>query len=93
MALALFQGAQERATDNVHTPIYVVIEQAAFKVFFTGSANELFDQKMYKLAKYQNIKQDLVRHLIKTSTFTVLTTPFVKQKAVRTVPSEKKFRQ
>lgn len=64
VVLALFQNAQERVMENVHAPIFEVMKQAAVKVFFTIGIEEFLYWKMYKLAEFQNSKQDLVRTLL-----------------------------
>lgn len=79
--LPLLQEAQEQAMDNFYLPIYEVIEQAAPKVFFTSGANELLNENTYELAESQYFKTDLVRHLMKPSTYRVRAACFVKRLA------------
>lgn len=49
--LALFEEAHELAKENVCKPIFEVMEQVAVKDFFTAEADELLEDKMYRLAE------------------------------------------
>lgn len=51
--LALFEKALDRGSENCCTAVKVM-RQAAIKTFFTREADELADDKIYKLAKSQN---------------------------------------
>lgn len=44
LVLPLFREAPERVMDDVHTPFYEVMEQAAVKAFFIQWSDELFDK-------------------------------------------------
>lgn len=78
MALYLFEEAHEQVKKNIHTTLFGVIEQTAVKTFFNEGANELLDEKMYKLADFQDVTQRLVRHLRKPSTITAPVTTLCK---------------
>lgn len=69
------------------------MEQVNTKDFFTGRADDLPKDKVYKLAKCQDFARGLGRHLIKLSTLTVPVPRFVKQNAENGVSSETRFRQ
>lgn len=79
--------------DNIHTLFYEVVKRGVVKVLSTEGANGLLDQNMQKLTKLQEIKQDLVRHLIKSSALTVPRACLIDQQAERAVASVSKFRQ
>lgn len=64
--IALFQEAHDCAMNNVHTPTYEVTEQAAVKPIFTGGADKLLGEKMYRLTESQEFTQGLVHLLIKS---------------------------
>lgn len=81
VVLDLFQEALERTMGNTQSSTYRVMQQAAVKAFFSGGADELLHQKMYKIAKSYGIKRVLVRHRTILSTFTLPVPHFVKQKA------------
>lgn len=49
---------------NSYISIYEVVEQTAVKVCCTGRADEILDDKLYKLTDRQDIKQGLLRHLM-----------------------------
>lgn len=78
--------------DKVHTTINEVFKHAAVKAFFTGDAYYLEDQKKDKLSEDQDSKQDHVRHLIRSSTFTLPIALFVRQQAERAVASQAECR-
>lgn len=86
--LLLFQQAQERAIDNVYTRICKVLAQEGVNAFLTEGAEELFDEKMYRLAEIQDYKQDFFRHLINSSTITVLAVGFVQKQTEKSVASQ-----
>lgn len=67
------------------------MEQATVKAFFTGEADKLLDDNMYKLAESQYFAKGLARHLKKLSAFTVPIALFVKQQAEKVVASEANF--
>lgn len=46
--------------------------QEVVKDFLTGGSNALLDENMYRLAEAEHFVQDVARHLINLSTFTVL---------------------
>lgn len=68
------------------------MEHAAVKDFFNGGTDELLDEQMYKAAEFKDFQQDLVRHLIKSTTFTVPVACFVRQNVEGTIVSKAKFR-
>lgn len=76
---------------NIHTPIYKPMEKAAVIVFFIRAADELLDEKTYKLHESLDFEQDLFCHIIKPSTFTVPLTRFANQRARTAVAGEAKF--
>lgn len=81
VVLAFFKEAHERAKGNVCTSVFEVMGQTAVKTVFTGGAEELLDDQMYKLSESQDFTCSLVLHLKKSSTFTVSVVRFVKQQA------------
>lgn len=52
---------------------------ATVKDFFTGGADEFRNDKMLIVGVSQDFTQSLIRHLIKSFTFTLLVARFVKQ--------------
>lgn len=58
-----------------------LMEQAAINALFTREADELLGNKMYYFPESQDFTKDLVRHLVKSSTFAVPISRFVKQQA------------
>lgn len=46
----LFKEAHRKSKRNVHTPVFNIMGQAAMKAFFTREADELHNDKIYKLA-------------------------------------------
>lgn len=60
-----FEEPHERAKRFVYTPVFEVIKQAAAKAFFTGGADWLLDDKIYKPTESHDFTQGLVCHLIK----------------------------
>lgn len=93
VVVTLFQEARKHAMYSVHIPIYKVTEQAAATAFLTRGADKILDEKMYKLAKSQAFTQDLIRHFIKPSNFTVPANRFAQQQDKKVVASKAKFRQ
>lgn len=93
MVLDLFEEAHEQAKTNVYTPAFEVIEQAYLKTFLFGDADDLLDEKMYRLAESKSFIQGLVHHLIQLSTSTVPVARFLGQQAKKAVASEARFRQ
>lgn len=79
MVLGLFKDAHEQAERNIYTPAFEVTVEAAAKSLFTERAEELLDDKVYKLVESRDFTQCLVHHLMKSSTFTVLVSRFAKQ--------------
>lgn len=57
------------------------MEQTFVKAFGTGGADELLDGKLCKISECQDFKQDLIGHLIKSSSFIVPVNRFVKQQS------------
>lgn len=51
MVILLFREAQRRILSDGHTHIFVVMEYTVVKYVFTRDADEIFDDKMYKLAE------------------------------------------
>lgn len=91
--LALLREAQERIIDSVSTSIYRVMEQGTLKFFSTENADELVTEKIRKRVESQDITKELVRHLIKSSTFTIQIVYFAEQQAKKAVYSKVKCRQ
>lgn len=63
------------------------------KAFFTRGADELLDDKMWKLTESKEFTQGLSRYQIISSTFEELVTQFVEQQADKAVASETIFKQ
>lgn len=61
----LFEESHEQAKRNICTFVIVVKEQASVKAFFTGGADKIVTDKMYRLAEFQDVTQNIVPHLIK----------------------------
>lgn len=61
----LSQKLQERALDNVYTPIHGVMEQAAGKALLNQGADELLEEENYKLAESQHFEEDPFRSATK----------------------------
>lgn len=81
VVLPLFEEAHGHAKGNVFTPVVEAIQQAVVKAFFNKRADELRNDKMYKLAESHDTTQGLVRHLINLSAFTVSVARVVIQQA------------
>lgn len=69
------------------------MELVAVKAFFTRGADELFGDKLYKLAKSRDFKQSLVHYLIKSSTLAAPVILLVKQQNKKAIADEAKIRQ
>lgn len=93
VVLALFEEADDRTKRNDYTHIISVILKTTVKAFFNGGAVELLQDKLYSLAEFQDSTQDIVRHLIKSLTFSMPVTHFVKQQAERAAAYKANFRQ
>lgn len=63
------------------------------KAIFIGGADRLLVQKTYKLFQSQDFTKGLVRHLIKSLTFTLPATHFVKKQAEKAFASKVRLRQ
>lgn len=55
IVIELFEDALEKGKGSVYTTVVEVIERAAEKSFFTGGADKLPDENMYKLVECQDI--------------------------------------
>lgn len=93
MLLDLFEEDRAQAKRNVYTLVFEVMEQVAVNAFLTGGADELLDDKMYKPAESQDFTQGFVHHLLKSSTFTMTVSRFVKQQTEKSFASIAKSRQ
>lgn len=51
MILALLEEAHEPSKEHIYKPVLTVMVQTNVKSFCTGRADELLDDKMYKLAE------------------------------------------
>lgn len=67
--------------------------QVVMKADLTGGADELFDDKMYRLAESRDFTKALLDHLINLPTVTKPVKLFVKQRAKTAVAGEVKFTQ
>lgn len=68
-----------------------IMEWVSFNTFLNGVADVVLVNRTPKLAQSQDIRKSLVRHLIKSSIFTVLVARFVKKLAEIIVDSDKQF--
>lgn len=62
------------------------------KALSPGGGEKRIGDKIHRLAKFYGFTRGIVYHLIKTSTFTVPITYFVKQRAEETVACETRVR-
>lgn len=85
---APFHDASERAKESVCTHSFVITEQADVKCFRAEEVEGLLDDKLYKLTESWEFTQGLFRHLLGSSTSTVLLTPFVKQQSESALSNE-----
>lgn len=89
----LFQRARRRATGNALSPIYEIMKNAAAKIYFSGGADELLDEHLYKRGESQVSKRDLVIHRIGMSIFTISVARSVKEQSEKAVASKALIRQ
>lgn len=90
---AMLRQDMSREIPNVYTSLFGAMEQAAKKTFFTGGADDLLDDKMYKLFESQDFTLVIIRHLIKSSRGTVQGACLVKQQSEEAFVRKAKFRQ
>lgn len=68
------------------------MKQAAVKTFFSEGPDEVFDDKMHKLAEPHNFTQELPGRLIRSFPFTVPVARIITQRAEKVVPGAAEFR-
>lgn len=81
VVLALFKKAHWRPKGSVYTTVFVVIEPAAVKAFFSGAAYYIRYDKINKLANSQDLTQNPIYYLIMSPAFAVPVICFVKKQA------------
>lgn len=91
--LTLLEEAHKRFRKPVSTSDWGTIEQEYFKTLFTGASVEVLYKTMYKLSESQDFTEVLVRHIIKSSTITVLSICFVKQQGEKALARGAKLKK
>lgn len=76
-----FEEAHEQTNGNAYTPVFEVMKLAGTKALFTGGADELLNDMIYKFFDSKHFPQRLVHHLIKSSSFTVPVVCFIKKQS------------